>query len=60
MKVLSCSDADTDCSFTCEGQTEEEVTKKLIEHAKQEHFMKDKDVTEELREKMKGIIKDKN
>jgi len=38
-KVLKCSDLNPDCSFEARGNTDEDVLKKVAEHAKTIHKM---------------------
>ena len=39
------------------GETEEEVMKNGIEHAKNARNMKEEDITPEIRQKIKGLIR---
>jgi predicted small metal-binding protein len=39
------------------GETEEEVLKNGMEHAKKDHNMKEEDMTPELKEKIRSIIR---
>ena len=36
---IACKDVGTDCSFTAEAETEEELLKKVAQHAKEAHGM---------------------
>ena len=56
MKTISCREAGFDCDYIVRGETEEEVLKNGIEHAKSHHNMKEEDITDEMKEKIKGII----
>jgi predicted small metal-binding protein len=56
MKTISCREAGFDCDYVVKGETEEEVLNNGIEHAKSHHNMKEEDITDEMKEKIKGII----
>ncbi len=47
-----------DCNFVAEGETEEEVLAKAKEHGQTVHGQTDADMTPELEEKIKSLIKD--
>jgi predicted small metal-binding protein len=55
-KSLSCADTGADCSWSITAETEEELMKKVAEHAKNEH--EGMDVTPELIAKIKSHIKE--
>lgn len=55
-KSLSCADVGTDCSWSTTAETEEELMKKVAQHAKEEH--EGMEVTPELVEKIKSNIKE--
>ncbi|MDH3192553.1 MAG: DUF1059 domain-containing protein [Nitrosopumilus sp.] len=55
-KSLSCADAGKDCGWSATAQTEEELLAKATEHVKESH--KDMNVTPELAEKIKSLMKD--
>ncbi len=55
-KSISCADEGSDCGWSATAETEEELLGKVAEHAKAEH--KDLEVTPELVEKIKSLIKD--
>ena len=57
MKTISCREAGFDCDYVVKGETEEEVLKNGIDHAKSHHNMKEEDITEEMKQKIKGIIR---
>jgi DNA-binding NtrC family response regulator len=42
--------------YIVKGETEDEVLKNGIEHAKSHHNMKEEDITDEMKQKIKGII----
>lgn len=55
-KSISCADAGADCSWSATAETEEELMGKVAAHVKDEH--KELEVTPELVEKVKGLIKE--
>ncbi len=55
-KSISCADAGADCSWSATAETEEELMGKVADHVKEEH--KELEVTPELVEKVKSLIKD--
>ena len=55
-KSLSCADAGKECDWSATAQTEEELMAKATEHVKE--FHKDIQVTPELAEKIKSLMKD--
>jgi predicted small metal-binding protein len=55
-KSLRCADTGADCSWSITAETEEELMKKVAEHAKNEH--EGMDVTPELIAKIKSHIKE--
>lgn len=55
-KSLSCADAGKDCGWSATAQTEKELMVKATEHVKESH--KDMQVTPELTEKIKSLMKD--
>jgi predicted small metal-binding protein len=57
MKTLTCRDAGFDCGAVIKGETEDEIMQKAGEHAKNEHNMKPEDMTPELQQKIKGLIR---
>jgi predicted small metal-binding protein len=57
MLSLACKDAGYNCGFTVESDSETELMKKVMEHGKKDHGMKDSDFTPELVAKVKSIIK---
>lgn len=56
MKTINCREAGFDCDYIVKGETEEEVLKNGIEHAKNDHNMKEQDITPELKQKIRGLI----
>ena len=57
MKSLTCRDAGFDCSAVIKGDTEDEIMQKAAEHARAEHNMKPEDMTPELQQKLRGLIR---
>ena len=57
MKTINCREAGFDCDYVVKGETEEEVMKNGIEHAKNARNMKEEDITPEIRQKIKGLIR---
>ncbi len=55
-KSLSCTDAGVDCGWSATADTEEALMAKATEHVKESH--KDMQVTPELAEKIKSLMKD--
>ena len=51
MKTISCREAGFDCDYIVKGETEEEVMKNGIEHAKSHHNMKEEEITAEMKQK---------
>ncbi|MGD9533489.1 MAG: DUF1059 domain-containing protein [Candidatus Nitrosocosmicus sp.] len=57
MKTISCREAGFDCDHIVKGETEEEVLKNGMEHARKDHNMKEDDMTPEMKEKIRGLIR---
>ena len=55
-KRVACNDVVPGCTFTATAATEEELLKKVVAHAPQDHGVTD--VTLELAAKVKSAIKD--
>ncbi len=55
-KVLRCSDVGFDCGFEARADTEEELMKKVAEHAAEVHGMKE--ISEEVAAKVKAAIRE--
>ncbi len=55
-KSISCADAGADCDWSATAETEEELMKKVAEHAKEKH--EGMEVTPELVAKIKSHIKE--
>jgi predicted small metal-binding protein len=55
-KSISCADVGSDCGWSTTAKTEEELMKKVAEHAKEEH--KDLKVTPEVVAKIKSHIRE--
>ena len=54
-KTMKCGDLMPGCDFEAHGETEEDILKAAAQHAKEAHGL---DVTPELAEKVKSVIKD--
>ena len=57
MKTINCREAGFDCDYVVTGETEEEVMKKGAEHAMKDHGMKEEDITPEMKQKIRGLIR---
>jgi predicted small metal-binding protein len=57
MKTINCREAGFECDHIVKGETEEEVLKNGMEHAKKDHNLKEEDITPEMKEKIKSIIR---
>ena len=58
MKTISCGEVGLfNCDHIVKGETEEEVMKRGREHAIKDHGMKEEDITPELEEKVRGLIR---
>ena len=57
MKTISCREAGFDCDHVVKGETEEDVLKNGAEHAMKVHGMKEEDITPEMKQKIKGLIR---
>ncbi len=57
MKTINCREAGFECDHVVKGETDEEVLKNGMEHAKKDHNMKEEDITPEMKEKIKSIIR---
>jgi len=55
-KSISCADVGADCNWSATVETEEDLMKKVAQHAKEEH--EGMEVTPELVEKIKSNIKE--
>jgi predicted small metal-binding protein len=51
------SEAGFDCDQVIRGEKEEEVMKKGAEHAMKDHGMKEEDITTEMKQKIRGVIR---
>ena len=54
-KVMKCGDLMPGCDFEARGETEDDILQAAAAHAKEAHGL---DVTPELAEKVKSVIKD--
>jgi predicted small metal-binding protein len=57
MKTVICREAGFDCDHVVKGETEKEVIKNGTEHAMNVHGMKKEDMTPEMEEKIRGLIR---
>ena len=57
MLKFKCKDVGFDCGFTAKGKTEEEILSKCATHATTDHGMKQEEITEELKSKIKSNIR---
>ena len=57
MKTINCREAGFDCDYIVRGETEEEVMKNGAEHAMRDHGMKEEDITPEMKQKIRGLIR---
>ena len=57
MKSLTCRDAGFDCSAVIKGDTEDKIMQKAGEHAKTVHNMKPEDMTPDVQQKIRGLIR---
>ena len=55
-KVIRCKDVGMDCDFEARAETEEEILKKVAEHAGTTHDMTE--ISEEVLAKVRAAIKD--
>jgi predicted small metal-binding protein len=56
MKQVKCADAGIACDFVAHADTEEELMKKVAEHAREKHGIAQ--VTPDMAAKMKKIMRD--
>ena len=57
MKTLSCREAGFDCDHVVQGENEEEVMRNWGDHAMKDHGMKAEDITPEMKQKIRGLIR---
>jgi predicted small metal-binding protein len=55
-KIIRCKDVGMDCDFEARAETEEELLKKVAEHAGTTHDMKE--IPEEVLAKVRAAIKE--
>ena len=55
MPSIECKDLGMDCGFKATAETEDELLKKVAEHAAEVHDLKE--ISPEMMEKVKSIIK---
>jgi predicted small metal-binding protein len=57
MRTLNCREAGFECDYVVKGETDEEVLRNGGEHAMTVHGMKAEDITTEMKQKLKGLIR---
>jgi len=57
VKTLNCREAGFECDYVVKGETDEEVLRNGGEHAMKVHGMKAEDITPEMKQKLKGLIR---
>ncbi len=55
-KEMHCSDVGMDCDFVAKAESEEELMKKVVEHAREAHGITE--ITPELAQKVTEVIRD--
>jgi predicted small metal-binding protein len=58
MKILVCGDIGLDCNYIIKGNTEEELIKNATEHIWELHAINPKEMTTEMKVRIKENIKD--
>jgi len=48
--------SNNDCSYEFDWNTEEELYRKMIDHAQDEHDLRHEDLTPQLEEQIRGLI----
>jgi predicted small metal-binding protein len=56
MKTVTCREAGFDCDHVVEGETEDEVMKRGVEHLAKDHGMKEDHITPGFKEKIRKLI----
>jgi predicted small metal-binding protein len=57
VKTLNCREAGFECDYVVKGETDEEVLRNGGDHAMKVHGMKAEDITPEMKQKLKGLIR---
>jgi len=57
MKTINCREAGFDCDYVVKGETEQEVMHNGTAHAMNAHGMKQEEVTPQMKEKIRGLIR---
>lgn len=57
MKSLTCREVGFECDAVIKGDTEDEIMQKAGEHASREHNIKPEDMTSEMQQKIRGLIR---
>ena len=56
MKTVTCREAGFDCDYVVEGQTDDEVIKRGVEHLVKDRGMREEDITPGMKEKVRKLI----
>jgi predicted small metal-binding protein len=56
MKTVTCREAGFDCDYVVEGESEDEVMKRAVEHLVKDHGMKEENITPGMKEKVRKLI----
>jgi predicted small metal-binding protein len=56
MKTVTCREAGFDCDHVVEGETEDEVLNRGVEHLVKDHGMKEEQITPGMKEKVRKLI----
>ena len=57
VKKISCREAGFDCDYVVKDETEEEVMKNGTENVQKVHGIKEEDMTTEMKQKIRGLIR---
>jgi predicted small metal-binding protein len=59
-RALSCNEmaigSNSNCNYEFDGNTDEELYRKIIDHARDEHDLRPDDLTRQLEEQIRGLI----
>jgi predicted small metal-binding protein len=56
MKTVTCSEAGFDCDHIVEGETEDEVLNRGVQHLVKDHGMKEEHITPGMKEKVRNLF----
>jgi predicted small metal-binding protein len=56
MKTVTCREAGFDCDYVVEGESEDEVMKRGVEHLVKDHGMQEENITPGMKEKVRKLI----